>query len=142
MGGQQVRHEKCVDHEPRPVGGGDSRLAEGGGGEGLGPVSGLYAGQDRGISSTSFWTGAGLKKCRPRTWDGSAGGLGEPDDRDGGGAGGQDGVRTLDHPVEFPEQRSLEARVLGGGLDDQFTVGEVAESGGEGEPCLRGVAVA
>ena len=70
---------------------------------------------------------------------GAGGGHRQLHQRDGGGVGGQDGVRPGHDLVEHLEDLRLDLLVLHDGLDDEVAVGELAEVGGEGEPVQRGV---
>ncbi len=70
---------------------------------------------------------------------GAGGGDREPDQRDGGGVGGEDRVLAGDDLVEDLEDVQLDLLVLHDGLDHQVAVGELAEVGGEAQPAQRGV---
>ena len=91
---------------PRPR---DQRLD---GCERLRPVSTVW------MTSTSFITGAGLKKCTPTTCSGPVGGDRDLGDRQGRGVRGEHGVGPAD-PVELREDPPLEVHALRHGLDDQ-----------------------
>ena len=70
------------------------------------------------MTSSSFISGTGLKKCIPMTFSGRCGGRGDAGERDGGGVGGQDGTRRGE-AVEIVEELQFEVGVLGGRLDDE-----------------------
>ena len=57
------------------------------------------------ITSTSFSTGTGLKKCMPITCSGLAGHRGERRDRNRGGVRGENRLRRAERLVRAPEQR-------------------------------------
>ena len=83
------------------------------------------------ISSTSGSTGTGLKKCSPRTRPGFSVAaasfmIGMLDVFDASTASG-----SVDDPVEFGEDLALDALVFDDRFDDQLTVRQVGEAGGE-----------
>ena len=91
-------------------------------------------------TSTSFITGAGLKKCMPTTSCGRLVARAQRDDRQRRRGGGQDRAGLADL-VEVLEQRGLDREVLGDRLDHEVDVGQVVERGGAGEPAEHLVAV-
>ena len=92
------------------------------------------------MSSTSFSTGTGLKKCMPTTLARPGGGRAQPHDRDGGGVGGQDGVPGQDQ-VQLAQHRGLDRLDLDHGLDRQLPVGELLQVLGEADPAQRRLGV-
>ena len=121
----EVREQQCVDDEACAVAAGDRVLAD--------PlaqrahrVDDLGDGLDGATTSTSFITGAGLKKCRPTTSTGRAGRRCNVDDRR------QDVVVARIAPgLQISSSVSkiacLDRQLLDDGLDDQVAVGEVVE---------------
>jgi hypothetical protein len=95
-----------------------------------------------GITSTSFWTIAGVEEVQADDLRRTGGGPGHHHDRDRGGVRRQDRIRPLDHLVQFGEQRELDRRVPRGRLDDEVPVRQVAHASGEREAAERGVPVA
>jgi hypothetical protein len=82
------------------------------------------------ISSSSFITWAGEKKCRPMTRDGVRGAGGDLVDVEIGGVGGEDGVGPGDG-VELGEDGLLHVHVLEHRLDDEVGMGKRAEIRGD-----------
>ena len=85
------------------------------------------------MTSTSFITGAGLKKCTPTILLGAAGADRDVGDRQRRGVGGEDGVVPA-HPVQLGEDRALQVEPLGHCLDDEVAVAQVGEFGGQRDP--------
>lgn len=92
-----------------------------------------------GISSTKLLHRGRVEEVDPDDVVGPRGGDRQLHQRDGGGVGGEDRVRTGHDLVEDLEDLGLDLLVLDHGLDDQVTVGELAEIGGEAEAGEGGV---
>ena len=78
------------------------------------------------ITSTSFSTGTGLKKCIPITRSGRPGDRGERGDRNRGRVRREHGA-VRQQPVGAPEELLLHGRVLDHGLDQQVGGDEVVD---------------
>ncbi len=84
-------------------------------------------------TSSSFMTGAGLKKCMPTTRSGRRGGRGDRGDEQRRGVGGQHAVRA-DDLREAGEQLPLELEGLRRSLDHELTCAEILQHADGLEP--------
>ncbi len=130
---EQVGHQEGVDHEAGAVGRLDGLFPQLLG-QAAGAPHGFRAGGESGNELDEPLYGHGVEEVHPDDLRGSLGDDGEIDDGDRGGVGGQDRRGVLDRLVQGAQDVGLDVAVLGDGLDDELTVGHVAEVMREGEP--------
>ena len=130
-GAQQVGHEQHVDDETSPVLRRDDRLADDIGGEAGDPVDNCRQGAYRGDDLDQLHDRSRIEEMEADNLLGSTRTHRYVDDGNRRRVGGQDGLGGRDHPVQLGEHLGLESKVLDDGLDDQVTVGEIGEIGGE-----------
>ena len=128
---EQVGNEQRIHDESSPVLAVDDSLVERLFGEALGSVDRLRCRHQAGDEFDELQDGDRVEKVDANNLFGSLGGDTELHDGNRRGVAREDRVRVLDDPVERLEDLSLGLLVLDHCLDDELTVGEVAEIGGE-----------